>query len=189
MGSEILPRFLLNNNAEITIRFNRNDIYSIGFCLMLVSIVFFFVSIASVGGIPILKPSIRYLLKPAFTMPVFLIIPATCLIASAYLKDFQNGKIIRQRVRFRFLLLLVIDCAILLTLGYRTPLLASFLIIIIIGYYGNIVSPWEVIVGALIGVGAIMGIGYFRSLGEQTITSATNPFPHCKAGLILHCMF
>ena len=43
MGSEILPRFLLNNNAEITIRFNRNDIYSIGFCLMLVSIVFFLV--------------------------------------------------------------------------------------------------------------------------------------------------
>ncbi|MDO5859957.1 oligosaccharide repeat unit polymerase family protein [Methanobrevibacter sp.] len=190
MGSEILPRFLLNNNAEITIRFNRNDIYSIGFCLMLVSIVFFFVSIASVGGIPILKPSIRYLLKPAFTMPVFLIIPATCLIASAYLKDFQNGKIIRQRVRFRFLLLLVIDCAILLTLGYRTPLLASFLIIIIIGYYGNIVSPWEVIVGALIGVGAIMGIGYFRSLGEQTITSATNPLStlQSRADFTLHVL-
>ena len=149
-----------------------------------------FVSIASVGGIPILKPSIRYLLKPAFTMPVFLIIPATCLIASAYLKDFQNGKIIRQRVRFRFLLLLVIDCAILLTLGYRTPLLASFLIIIIIGYYGNIVSPWEVIVGALIGVGAIMGIGYFRSLGEQTITSATNPLStlQSRADFTLHVL-
>ena len=190
IGSTILPRFLLNNNTKPTVEFDRNDIYSIGFCLMLVSIVFFFISIASVGGIPILKPSIRYLLKPAFTMPVFLIIPATCLIASAYLKDFQIEKIPRQQVRFRFLLLLVINCAILLTLGYRTPLLASFLIIIIIGYFGNIVSPWEVIVGALIGIGAIIGIGYFRSVKEFTITTATNPLSTLqnRADFTLHVL-
>ena len=135
---------------------------------------FFFVSIATVGGIPLLKPSIRYLLKPVFTMPVFLIIPGTCLVASSYLRDYQDGKITRSQARFRFIFLLAIDCAFLLLLGYRTPLLAAFLIIIIIGFYGNIVSLWEVVVGAVLGIGAIIGIGYFRSLGEMTITSATN---------------
>lgn len=189
-GCAVLPRFFLKNDSEIAIEFNRDDMYSIGFCLMIVSILFFFISIASVGGIPILKPSIRYLLKPAFTMPVFLIIPATCLIASVYLKDYQDEKITRQQARFRFLLLLAIDCAILLTLGYRTPILASFLIIIMIGYFGNIVSPWEVIVGALIGVGAIIGIGYFRSIKELTLTTATSPIASLqnRADFTLHVL-
>jgi oligosaccharide repeat unit polymerase len=175
---------------EKIIQFKRKDIYSIGFCLMLVSIVFFFISVASVGGIPLLKPSIRYLLKPVFTMPVFLIIPATCLIASAYLKDYQDEKITRSQARFRFIFLLAIDCAFLLLLGYRTPLLASFLIIIIIGFYGNIVSLWEVVVGALLGIGAIIGIGYFRSLGEMTITSSTSPIYslQSRADFTLHVL-
>ena len=90
IGSAILPRYFLNDSIENILQFSKKDIYSIGFCLTLLSIVFFFISIASVGGIPLLKPSIRYLLKPAFTMPVFLIIPGTCLMASAYLKDFQD---------------------------------------------------------------------------------------------------
>lgn len=190
IGSSLLSRHFLNKNLNSIIQFKRHDIYSIGFCLMLVSIVFFFISIASVGGIPLLKPSIRYLLKPIFTMPVFLIIPATCLIASAYLKDFQDEKITRSQARFRFLFLLLIDCAFLLLLGYRTPLLAAFLIIIIIGFYGNIVSLWEVVVGALIGIGAIVGIGYFRSLGEMTITSSTSPLYslQSRADFTLHVL-
>ena len=190
IGAVLVPRHVLNNDLKGIIQFKRKDIYSIGFCLTLVSIVFFFISIASVGGIPLLKPSIRYLLKPIFTMPVFLIIPGTCLIASAYLKDFQDEKITRSQARFRFLFLLAIDCAFLLLLGYRTPLLAAFLIIIIIGFYGNIVSLWEVIVGALIGIGAIIGIGYFRSLGEMTITSSTNPIStlQSRADFTLHVL-
>ena len=190
IGSAIIPKYFLNGGTDNIVTFPREDIYSIGFCLLLVSIVFFFISIASVGGIPLLKPSIRYLLKPIFTMPVFLIIPATCLIASAYLKDFQDEKITRSQARFRFIILLAIDCAFLLLLGYRTPLLAAFLIIIIIGFYGNIVSLWEVVVGALIGVGAIIGIGYFRSLGEMTITSSTNPFYtlQSRADFTLHVL-
>ena len=83
IGSSILPRYFLNRNLKGIVEFKRKDIYSIGFCLILVSVIFFFISIASVGGIPLIKPSIRYLLKPALTMPVFLIIPGTCLIASA----------------------------------------------------------------------------------------------------------
>ena len=190
IGCAILPRHFLKENVKNILEFKRKDIYSIGFCLTLLSIVFFFICIASVGGIPLLKPSIRYLLKPAFTMPVFLIIPGTCLIASAYLKDYQDGKITRSQARFRYIFLLVVDCAFLLLLGYRTPLLAAFLIIIIMGFYGNIISLWEVVVGAVIGIGAIIGIGYFRSLGEMTITSSTNPFYtlQSRADFTLHVL-
>lgn len=190
IGSAVISRIFLNKPFDKIVKFDRRDIYSIGFILFVISVVFFFVSIASVGGIPLLKPSIRYLLKPAFTMPVFLIIPATCLICSAYLNDFQMEKITRSQVRFRFLLLLIINCAILLLLGYRTPLLASFLIIIIMGFYGNIVSLWEVVISAVIGIGAIIGIGYFRSLGEMTITSSTNPFHtlQSRADFTLHVL-
>ena len=190
IGSTILPRYFLNDGIENLMHFDKKDMYSIGFCLILISIVFFFVSIATVGGIPLLKPSIRYLLKPIFTMPVFLIIPGTCLVASSYLRDYQDENITRSQARFRFIFLLMIDCAILLLLGYRTPLLAAFLIIIIIGFYGNIVSLWEVVIGALLGVGAIIGIGYFRSLGELTITSSTNPFYtlQSRADFTLHVL-
>lgn len=189
IGAAAIPKFLLNKDEKIVL-FNPKDIYSIGFCLILVSFVFFGLSIATVGGIPLLKPSIRYLLKPAFTMPVFLIIPGTCMVASVYLDEFQNKIITRSQVRFRFMILLLIDTALLLTLGYRTPLLAAFLIIIIMGYYGNIVAPWEVIIGILLGVGAITGIGYFRSLGEQTISSSVNPFStlQSRADFTLHVL-
>lgn len=190
IGSAILPRHIFNNNLENIVKFDKKDIYSLGFCLLLISIVFFFISIATVGGIPLLKPSIRYLLKPAFTMPVFLIIPGTCLIASSFLKDFQDNEITRSQVRFRFLLLLIINCAVLLLLGYRTPLLAAFLVLIIMGFYGNIVSLWEVVIGAVLGVGAIIGIGYFRSLGEFTITSSTSPIYtlQSRADFTLHVL-
>ena len=189
IGSAVIPRYFLNDTRNI-LEFKRRDMYSIGFCLILISIVFFFVSIASVGGIPLLKPSIRYLLKPILTMPVFLIIPGTCLVASSYLKDYQDEKITRSQARFRFIFLLTIDCALLLLLGYRTPLLAAFLVIIIIGFYGNIVSLWEVVIGALVGVGAIVGIGYFRSLGELTITSSTSPIYslQTRADFTLHVL-
>ena len=189
IGAAVLPKYLLNSckNAPL---FESKDIYSIGFCLIIVSFIFFGLSIATVGGIPLLKPSIRYLLKPALTMPVFLIIPGTCMIASVYLNDFQNKKITRSQVRFRFLVLLFINVSLLLTLGYRTPLLAAFLIIIIMGYYGNIVAQWEVIIGALFGVCAIIGMGYFRSLGEQTITRSINPFYtlQSRADFTLHVL-
>ena len=153
IGSAVIPRYFLNDTRNI-LEFKRRDMYSIGFCLILISIVFFFVSIASVG------------------------------------KDYQDEKITRSQARFRFLFLLAIDCAFLLLLGYRTPLLAAFLVIIIIGFYGNIVSLWEVVIGALVGVGAIIGIGYFRSLGELTITSSTSPIYslQTRADFTLHVL-
>lgn len=191
IGSAVLPRFLLNSTSKKPmVDFNVKDMYSIGFCLILISIVFFFISIAYVGGIPLFKPSIRYLLKPAFTMPVFLIIPGICIVGSVYLNYFKEGKINRSQVRFRFFILIIISCGFLLALGYRTPLLAVLLIMIIMGYYGKVLSSWEVVIGALIGVLAIIGIGYFRSLNEYTISAATSPFYtlQSRADFTLHVL-
>ena len=185
IGAVILPRFILNNqhngnekekeNNQIPI-FNSKDIYSIGFCLTLVGIIFLFISIGSVGGLPILKSSLRYSLKPIFTMPVFLVIPGIGLIASYYLNQFKKSEINRSQVRFRFLVLTAIGIITVLTLEYRTPIIAILLMMIIIAYYGEILSVWEVILGALIGVCAIMGIGYMRSLNELAISSNTSIF-------------
>ena len=189
IGSVVLPHFFLNENVDLVL-FRRKDISSIGFCLILISIAFFFICVVSVGGIPILKPSLRYLLKPSLTMPVFLIIPGTCIMASVYLKDFQEKIITRSQVRFRFLVLLMVNVVFLLALGYRTPLLAALLILIIMGYYGNIIAVWEVVVSSLIGIIVIIGIGYYRSLNEYTISSAIDPFYtlRSRADFTLHVL-
>ena len=177
IGASILPRFFLNKIPEKPlIDFNFEDLYSIGFCLILVSVVFFFISIASVGGIPILKPSLRYSLKAVFTMPVFLIIPGACILGSVYIKKFKDNVITRSQARFRFVVLLGVCCVFLLGLGYRTHLLAIFIVLIVLGYYGDVLAIWEVVVGALIGVCAIIGIGYYRALEELTMTSSISPF-------------
>ncbi len=182
IGSTILPRYFLNKEfKKPIIQFKSRDLYSIGFCLVLISILFFFISVASVDGIPILKTSLRYQLKPILTMPVFLIIPGICILASVYLKQFQENIITRSQARFRFLLLITISSAFLLALGYRTPLLAVLLIMIIIGYCGNILAVWEVVMGALIGVCAIIGIGYFRSIGDYGISQSTSPIYTLKS--------
>ena len=200
IGSIIFPRFVLNNqNNE---EFNKNDennriplfdtkdVYSIGFCLTLIGIIFLFVSIASVGGLPILKSSLRYSLKPIFTMPVFLVIPGIGLIASHRLNQYKTGEISRSQVRFRFLILTLIGIITVLTLEYRTPIIAILLMMIIIAYYGEILSVWEVIIGALIGVIAIMGIGYLRSLNELAISSNTSIFStlESRANFTMHVL-
>ena len=183
IGSIIFPRFILNNQNEEFNKpdkknkiplFDTKDIYSLGFCLTLIGIIFLFISIASVGGLPILKSSLRYSLKPIFTMPVFLVIPGIGLIASHRLNQYKNGEISRIQVRFRFLVLTFIGIITVLTLEYRTPIIAILLMMIIIAYYGEILSVWEVILGALIGVCAIMGIGYLRSLNELAISANTS---------------
>ena len=156
----------------------------------MIGIIFLFISIASVGGLPILKSSLRYSLKPIFTMPVFLVIPGIGLIASNYLNQYKNNEISRSQARFRFLLLTAIGIVTVLTLQYRTPIIAILLMMIIIGYYGKILSVWEVILGALIGVCAIIGIGYMRSLNELAISSNTNPFStlESRANFTMHVL-
>lgn len=196
IGAIILPKFFLNNdkvekssmdadnknkdlneNSRNDLKlFKSEDIYSIGFCLSVIGIIFLFLSIASVGGIPLFKSSLRYSLKPILTMPVFLIIPGIGLIASHYLNQFQNNEITRSQVRFRFLVLTAIGIITVVLLEYRTPIIVILLMMVISGYYGKILSVWEVIIAALLGVGAIVGIGYMRSLNELAISSHTNPF-------------
>ncbi|AMK14769.1 oligosaccharide repeat unit polymerase family protein [Methanobrevibacter olleyae] len=217
IGSIIFPRFILNkqntedsknnrdndnsiplfntsensrdNDNSIPL-FNTKDIYSIGFCLSLIGIIFLFISIASVGGLPILKSSLRYSLKPALTMPVFLIIPGIGLIASHYLNQFKNNEISRSQTRFRFLVLTSIGIITVLTLQYRTPIIAILLMMVIIAYYARILSVWEVIIATLLGVGAIIGIGYLRSLNELAISSNTNPFStlESRANFTMHVL-
>lgn len=109
-------------------------------------------------------------------MPVFLMIPGIGLIGSVYLDKFKTGILSRSQVRFRFLVLVAFSGFFLFSLGYRTPIIASLLMMIIIGYYGKILAVWEVVIGALAGVILIIGIGYFRSMEELTITSYTSPF-------------
>lgn len=177
VGSVIIPKYFFKNYTKDSfIKFNPKDVYSIGFCLILIGVLFFFISIASVGGVPLLKPSLRYGLKPILTMPVFLMIPGIGLIGSVYLDKFKRGILSRSQVRFRFLVLVAFSGFFLFSLGYRTPIIASLLMMIIIGYYGKILAVWEVVIGALAGVILIIGIGYFRSMEELTITSYTSPF-------------
>ena len=199
IGSIIFPRFILNNQNEEFNKpdkknkiplFDTKDIYSLGFCLTLIGIIFLFISIASVGGLPILKSSLRYSLKPIFTMPVFLVIPGIGLIASHRLNQYKNGEISRIQVRFRFLVLTFIGIITVLTLEYRTPIIAILLMMIIIAYYGEILSVWEVILGALIGFCAIMGIGYLRSLNELAISANTSIFStlETRANFTMHVL-
>lgn len=191
IGSIIIPSKFINNASKNSfIKFKNDDIYSIGFCLVLIGVIFFFISIVSVGGIPLLKPSLRYNLKPIFTMPVFLLIPGIGFMGSIYLNKFKNGKLSRSQSRFRFIILIVFSSIFLLSLGYRTPIIAVLLMMIILGYYGKILAVWEVVIGALAGVGLIVSIGYFRSLEEFAITSNTSPFYtlQSRADFTLHVL-
>lgn len=62
--------------------------------------------------------------------------------------------------------------------------------LIIIGYYGEILSVWEVIISALIGICAIVGIGYYRVISEGTITKGASPIStlQSRADFTLHVL-
>lgn len=189
IGAKIIPYYIFNKNLELP-DFKKDDIYSIGFCLILVGVIFFILCIGRAGGLPLIHSSLRYKLSPALTMPVFLMIPGIGMVASCYLRDYKENLITRSQVRFRFLILFFISAAIFLTLAYRTPLLAVLLMLIIIGYYGEIVSVWEVIIATLIGICAIVGMGYYRVIEEGTITKGTSPIAtlQSRADFTLHVL-
>ncbi|MGN1362383.1 MAG: oligosaccharide repeat unit polymerase family protein [Methanobrevibacter sp.] len=177
IGANLIPKYFFNrNNNPKFIEFNPEDIYSIGFCLLTIGIVFFFINIIYLKGIPLFHPTLRYRLVAALTMPVFLIIPGISIMESYYIQLKTEGKLTRSQVRFRFLVLNTIGIILLLVLAYRTPILALLLIMIIIGYYGDSVSVNEVVLVGIIGVLGLIGLGYMRSLSEMLITNNTNPF-------------
>jgi oligosaccharide repeat unit polymerase len=189
IGAKLIPKYLLNKDIEL-FNFKRKEIYSIGFCLILLGLIFFILCIGKAGGLPIIHSSLRYKLSPALTMPIFLMIPGIGMIASCYLMDYKKNIISRTQVRFRFLILFMISAVIFLTLAYRTPLLAVLLLLIIMGYYGEILSLWEVVIAALIGIGAIVGIGYYRVIEEGTITKGASPIStlQSRADFTLHVL-
>ncbi len=190
IGATIIPHYLLNNDNLKVPRFKKDDIYSIGFCLILVGVMFFVLCIGSVGGIPLLRSSLRYSLSPALTMPVFLMIPGIGMVGSSYLMKYKENLLNRSQVRFRFLILFLLSAAVLLGLAYRTPLIAVLLMLVIIGYIGEILSVWEVIVAALLGVSGIVGIGYYRVIEEGTLTKGVGPLStlQSRADFTLHVL-
>lgn len=190
IGATIIPHYLLNNDNLEVPRFKKDDIYSIGFCLILVGVMFFVLCIGSVGGIPLLRSSLRYSLSPALTMPVFLMIPGIGMVGSSYLMKYKENLLNRSQVRFRFLILFLLSAAVLLGLAYRTPLIAVLLMLVIIGYIGEILSVWEVIVAALLGVSGIVGIGYYRVIEEGTLTKGVGPLStlQSRADFTLHVL-
>ena len=190
IGSQIIPHYLLNKNQIKTPKFKIDDIYSIGFCLILVGVMFFILCVGSVRGLPLIKSSLRYSLSPALTMPVFLIIPGSGMVASTYLMKFKENSINRSQVRFRFLILFLLSAIVLLGLAYRTPLIAVLLMLVIIGYIGEIISVWEVILAALIGIIGIIGLGYYRVMEEGTLTKGMGPLStlQSRADFTLHVL-
>ena len=190
IGTQIIPHYLLNKNQIKIPKFGMNEIYSIGFCLILVGVMFFILCVGSVGGLPLIRSSLRYSLSPALTMPVFLIIPGIGMVASTYLMKYKEKLINRSQVRFRFLILFLLSAVILLGLAYRTPLIAVLLMLVIIGYIGEILSVWEVILAALIGVSGIIGLGYYRVMEEGTLTKGMGPLStlQSRADFTLHVL-
>ena len=190
IGSQLIPHYLLNKNQVKMPKFGKNEIYSIGFCLILVGVMFFVLCVGSVRGLPLIKSSLRYSLSPALTMPVFLIIPGIGMVASTYLMKYKEKLINRSQVRFRFLILFLLSAVILLGLAYRTPLIAVLLMLVIIGYIGEILSVWEVILAALIGISGIIGLGYYRVMEEGTLTKGMGPLStlQSRADFTLHVL-
>jgi len=165
--STLVPRLLLNENQFII--FDSEKIYSLGFLLLIISFIFFYMNIVTLGSLPILNPSLRYVLDPKLTLPIFLSIPAVTLMGSHILNEMQIGKISKSSAKFRILFLSAISLFLLLSLGYRTPLVALLLILVIMGYYNKLFQVWEIILGFIMILSVVMILGYFRSVEEYAL--------------------
>ncbi|GAB4305962.1 MAG: oligosaccharide repeat unit polymerase family protein [Methanobacteriaceae archaeon] len=165
--STLVPRLLLNENQFII--FDSEKIYSLGFLLLIISLIFFYMNIVTLGSLPILNSSLRYVLDPKLTLPIFLSIPAVTLMGSHILNEMQIGKISKSSAKFRILFLSAISLFLLLSLGYRTPLVALLLIVVIMGYYNKLFQVWEIILGFIMILFVVMILGYFRSVEEYAL--------------------
>jgi oligosaccharide repeat unit polymerase len=186
--SMIIPKFVLNNPKKI-IKFESHDVYAIGFVLFLIGIIFAFIGIGSAGGIPLLKSSLRYTLNAATTMPIYLLIPGMALINSYFLDKMQKGLLPKSTVKFRVLSISAIAMFLLLLLGYRSPLIAIILIVIIMGYYTNLFEIWEILAGFIIAGLIILGLGYYRTVADYAIANlGPLDFLSIRAGFTLHVL-
>lgn len=186
--SMILPKFVFKDKTNY-IKFDSKDINAIGFVLFLIGIVFSVLSIAAAGGIPLLKPALRQYLNPKLTIPAFLIIPGMALMISHILNKMQNFLIDKSAAKFRIISISTICMFLLLLLGYRTPLVAIILIVVIMGYYTNLFEIWEVLGGFVLVTLVILGVGYFRSVGEYSLSNLSAlDFLKMRAGFTMHIL-
>lgn len=169
-GVFLAQKSFLNGKIEV-IKFSYKEIYDMGFALFLLALFFFFLSIAAVGGIPLFKSSLRYLLKPAFTIPVFLMVPALGLMSSKWIDEMNTNILSPNQVKFRMLIVTSLAVFIFLLLGYRTPIVAVILMVIIIGYYSGLLRIWEILLGFLLIIGIIGVMGYIRLANEYYLTN------------------
>ncbi|AXV38020.1 MAG: oligosaccharide repeat unit polymerase family protein [Methanobacteriaceae archaeon] len=165
--STIIPKAVLNDKKFII--FDSKKIYSLGLLLLIISFIFFYLNIITLGSLPLLDPSLRYVLDPKLTLPTFLSIPAVALMGSHILKEMQNDQLSKSSAKFRLISLSAISILLLFCLGYRTPLVALILIVVIMGYYTKLFQVWEIILGFLIILSVVMVLGYFRSVEEYAL--------------------
>ncbi|MBM4240600.1 MAG: oligosaccharide repeat unit polymerase [Euryarchaeota archaeon] len=184
----IVPKFILKGRINY-IKFDSKEINVIGFVLFLIGFIFFLWTVIDIGGVPLLKPSLRYLLNPKITMPVFLIIPGIALISSHILDRMQKGFLSKASAKFRIISLSVICIFLLLILGYRTPIVAIVLIVVIMGYYTKLLEIWEILGGFFLTVLIIVGIGYFRSVEEYALGGLSAlDFLNIRASFTMHVL-
>ncbi|MDI9614069.1 oligosaccharide repeat unit polymerase family protein [Methanothermobacter sp.] len=168
--SLLTPKLLLKD-VKFYLEFDSKDINSIGFTLFIVGIIFFVITIMAVGGLPILKPNLRYALNPKLTIPAFFMIPGIAMMSSHILNKMKKGLINKPAAKFRIITLTLICIIILGLLGYRTPLVSIILIIAIMGYYSDLFEIWEILASFIFVILFIMGIGYIRSIEEYSLNN------------------
>lgn len=167
--SVIMPGVILRGDRYL--RFSIGDIRSMGFTLFIIGSAFLAITLTDVGGIPLLKPSLRYLLNPKLTIPVYLMIPGTAFMLAYITDKMQKSVIDRSTARFRAITVSLTCLVMLALLGYRTPLVAVILITFIMGYYSGLFEIWEVLGSFAVALMIIMGIGYFRSVEEYSLSN------------------
>ncbi len=174
------------NRLKNPITFDMNDIGAIGITMFLVGVMFVFLSVIQVGGIPLLKPSLRYLLSPKLSIPSFLMIPAMALLTSVFADDVDKNKLSRERARFRTVILTIFCVFLLGLLGYRTPAIASILVVVVTGYYTKLFDVLEVLSGIVFAVLLIIGVGYFRASGEYLWNFSPTTLLSVRANFTMH---
>lgn len=145
---------------------SEKDVRLSGMILYLIGVFFVFASIGYVGGIPLLRPSLRYLLSPKLTIPTFLLVPALALLTASLATYVGSGELQRGHTRFRVFMLTVGASGLLMMLGYRTPILGLLLVVTITAYYTKLLDVFEMLAASSFAGGLIVVIGYYRVAAE-----------------------
>jgi oligosaccharide repeat unit polymerase len=155
-----------SKRIENTVAFDTGSIMAVGVVIFLTGLFFAFLSVAHVGGIPLLRPSLRYMLSPRLSIPSFLLIPALAILVSGFAEMVKNGQLEYERARFRAIVLTAACILPLAALGYRTPVIAVLMVVAVIGYYTRLFSVVEILGVSLLAFLLIVVVGYYRASAE-----------------------